>query len=93
MNIKNNILETIGNTPLVKINKITAGCFVTRLTDMERGNCFEKPAALTPRLEIAIYEISFSFLFLQLAFTTCLTMAVLVRYIFFIRALHPDHVE
>ena len=25
MNIKNNILETIGNTPLVKINKITAG--------------------------------------------------------------------
>ena len=25
MNIKNNIIETIGNTPLVKINKITAG--------------------------------------------------------------------
>lgn len=34
----NNILETIGNTPLVKLNKVTAGVKATVLAKIETGN-------------------------------------------------------
>ncbi|MFQ5334508.1 MAG: pyridoxal-phosphate dependent enzyme [Flavobacteriales bacterium] len=38
MKVANNILETIGNTPLVKINRITAGIPATVLAKVETGN-------------------------------------------------------
>ena len=38
MKIYNNILETIGNTPLVKMNKLTAGCKGTILAKVETTN-------------------------------------------------------
>ena len=38
MKIYNNILETIGNTPLVKINNITKGCKATVLAKIETVN-------------------------------------------------------
>jgi len=38
MKIYNNILETIGNTPLVKLNKLTAGCKGTILAKVETTN-------------------------------------------------------
>jgi cystathionine beta-synthase len=38
MNIKNNILETIGNTPMVRINKITADLPCTVLVKVETFN-------------------------------------------------------
>lgn len=38
MKIYNNILETIGNTPLVKINKLTSGCKATVLAKIETTN-------------------------------------------------------
>lgn len=38
MKIYNNILETIGNTPLVKINKLTSGCKATILAKIETTN-------------------------------------------------------
>lgn len=38
MKIYNNILETIGNTPLVKINKLSQGCKATILAKVETTN-------------------------------------------------------
>lgn len=38
MKIYNNILETIGNTPLVRLNKLTAGCKATVLAKVETTN-------------------------------------------------------
>lgn len=38
MKIYNNILETIGNTPLVKINNLTKGCKATVLAKVETTN-------------------------------------------------------
>lgn len=38
MKVYNNILETIGNTPLVKINKLTANCKATVLAKVETTN-------------------------------------------------------
>lgn len=38
MKVYNNILETIGNTPLVKINKLSQGCKATILAKVETTN-------------------------------------------------------
>jgi cystathionine beta-synthase len=38
MKVYNNILETIGNTPLVKLNKVTANCKATVLAKVETTN-------------------------------------------------------
>ena len=38
MKVYNNILETIGNTPLVKLNKLTAACKGTILAKVETTN-------------------------------------------------------
>jgi cystathionine beta-synthase len=38
MKVYNNILETIGNTPLVRLNKLTAGCKATVLAKVETTN-------------------------------------------------------
>lgn len=49
MNIKNNILETIGNTPLIKLNKITKDlpCLVTAKVDyFNPGNSIKDRMAL-----------------------------------------------
>lgn len=49
MDIKNNILETIGNTPLIKLNKITAGfpCTVAAKVDyFNPGNSIKDRMAL-----------------------------------------------
>ena len=45
MNIKNNILETIGNTPLVKINKLTKGKIFAKLEKFNpAGSIKDRPA-------------------------------------------------
>ncbi|WP_300665308.1 pyridoxal-phosphate dependent enzyme, partial [Fluviicola sp.] len=38
MKVYNNILETIGNTPLVKLNKLTKNCKATVLAKVETTN-------------------------------------------------------
>lgn len=45
MNVKNNILETIGNTPLVKINKLTNGKIFAKLEKFNpAGSIKDRPA-------------------------------------------------
>ena len=58
MNIKNNILETIGNTPLIKLNKITQGfpCQVLAKVDyFNQGNSIKDRMALK-MVEVAEQE-------------------------------------
>lgn len=58
MNIKNNILETIGNTPLIKLNKITKGlpCTVAAKVDyFNPGNSVKDRMALK-MVEVAEQE-------------------------------------
>ena len=58
MNIKNNILETIGNTPLIRLNKITKGLPCTVLAKVEYfnpGNSIKDRMALK-MLEVAEQE-------------------------------------
>jgi len=58
MNIKNNILETIGNTPLIKLNKITKDfpCLVTAKVDyFNPGNSIKDRMALK-MIEVAEAE-------------------------------------
>jgi len=38
MKVYNNILETIGNTPLVRLNKVTTGIKATILAKVETTN-------------------------------------------------------
>ncbi|MFN5422425.1 MAG: pyridoxal-phosphate dependent enzyme [bacterium] len=55
MNIKNNILETIGNTPLVKLNKITKGlpCTIAAKVDY-----FNPGNSIKDRMAIKMIEVA-----------------------------------
>ncbi len=55
MNIKNNILETIGNTPLIKLNKITKGlpCTVAAKVDY-----FNPGNSIKDRMAIKMVEVA-----------------------------------
>jgi Ca2+-binding EF-hand superfamily protein len=55
MKIYNNILETIGNTPLVKLNKVTKGLKATVLAKVETtnpGNSVKDRMALMKKLDV-----------------------------------------
>lgn len=55
MNIKNNILETIGNTPLIRLNKITKGlpCMVAAKVDY-----FNPGNSIKDRMAIKMVEVA-----------------------------------
>jgi len=58
MNIKNNILETIGNTPLIKLNKITQdlpGTILAKVDYFNPGNSIKDRMAIK-MIEIAEQE-------------------------------------
>jgi len=55
MDIKNNILETIGNTPLIKLNKITKDfpCMVTAKVDY-----FNPGNSIKDRMAVKMIEVA-----------------------------------
>ena len=55
MNIKNNILETIGNTPLIRLNKITKGlpCTIAAKVDY-----FNPGNSIKDRMAIKMIEVA-----------------------------------
>ena len=55
MDIKNNILETIGNTPLVKLNKITKGLPCTVLAKVEY---FNPGNSIKDRMAVKMVEVA-----------------------------------
>ena len=55
MNIKNNILETIGNTPLIKINKITKDIPATTLA---KADYFNPGNSIKDRMAIKMIEVA-----------------------------------
>ena len=55
MNIKNNILETIGNTPIIRLNKITSHlpCIVTAKVDY-----FNPGHSIKDRMALKMVEVA-----------------------------------
>jgi cystathionine beta-synthase len=55
MNIKNNILETIGNTPLIRLNKITRGLPCTVLAKVDY---FNPGNSIKDRMAVKMVEVA-----------------------------------
>ncbi|HQD10649.1 MAG TPA: pyridoxal-phosphate dependent enzyme, partial [Flavihumibacter sp.] len=55
MNIKNNILETIGNTPLVRLNKITKTLPATILAKVDY---FNPGNSIKDRMALKMVEVA-----------------------------------
>ena len=58
MDIKNNILETIGNTPLIKLNKITASLPCTVLAKVDY---FNPGNSIKDRMAVKMIEVAEAF--------------------------------